>query len=279
VFETQLGSPCVYSSLSARALDASVVVGSKVGSDLRTSQLGSLEKAGVDTSYVHRIKGRTTAFRIDYENNVRSMWVISRCRPLTRRDLTNLPKSTSIHLGPILNEIPQPVAMWLTERGAVMSLDAQGFMRKTLRDGRVSRVVWRNRRLLNRLDVLKVSQNEAAVMLGEVLSIRKLKRLGPDVVLVTKAGSGTTMWSREQGLLEVPAFKTKVRDSTGSGDALVGAMLVTWARTGDLLWAVAVGSAVASFVVERVSPKNFGTSKLIEERAGVIVDRVKKIHS
>jgi sugar/nucleoside kinase (ribokinase family) len=207
------------------------------------------------------------------------MWTTSRCQPLTRSDLASFPQSSSLHLGPILNEIPQSLAVWLTGRDTITCLDPQGYLRRTLRDGRVARLKWRNDRLLRRLDVLKLSEDEAAVVLGRRLSARKLGTLGPEVILITKGGSGTTMWSKAEGMFRVPAFKTHVRDPTGAGDALVGAMLVTLARTGDLLWSVAVGSAVASFVVERVGPTNFGTAKQVQKRANVIVDGAFKVKS
>jgi len=269
---TQLGSPCLYTSLSARALGASVVVGSKVGNDLSKEQLRPLYRAGVNTNYIRRVEGRTTSFRIDYENGVRRMWTISRCPSLTREDVATLPPSKCLHLGPILSEIPNNVAMWLANRVEVSCLDAQGYLRKTLPDGRVQRVGWHDRRLLARLDVLKLSANEAALLLGEKPSQRRFSKLGPKVVLVTRAGAGTTVWSEEEGLFNVPAFETQVRDATGSGDALVGGMLVTWARTNDLLWSVAVGSAVASFVVERVRAKKFGTPRQIQKRANTLLN-------
>ena len=278
-FERQLGSPCVYASLGARALDASVVVGSKVGRDLTDDRLLWLKRQGVNVDYVRRINGSTTAFRINYQDCARTMWTEARCQSITRTDLANFPQSSSLHLGPILNEIPQSVALWLTERDTVACLDPQGFLRRTLRDGRVGRLKWRNTKLLKRLDVLKLSEDEAAVVLGRKLSTRKLMALGPRVVLITKGGSGTTIWSRENGMFRVPAFKTRVRDPTGAGDALVGAMLVIWARTGDLLWSVSVGSAVASFVVERVGPRAFGTVKQIQKRARVIFDGAFKVHN
>jgi sugar/nucleoside kinase (ribokinase family) len=278
LYKTQLGSPCVYASLGARALDASVVVGSKVGRDLTHDHLRWLRSQSVNTDYVHRTNGLTTAFKISYENGTRRMWTESKCQPITRRDLANFPQSSSLHLGPILNEIPQSVALWLTERDTITSLDPQGYLRRTLRDGRVGRLRWRNTRLLKRLDVLKLSEDEAQLVLGRKLSTRKLTSLGPKVILITKGGSGTTMWTKEQGAFRVPAFKTRVRDPTGAGDALVGTMLVTWVRTGDLLWSVAVGSAVASFVVERVGPTDFGTVKQVQKRARVILDGAFKVH-
>jgi len=278
MFETQLGSPCVYASLGARALGASVVVGSKVGRDLTDNHLRWLSRQRVNTDYVHRTNGRTTAFRISYENGTRSMCAESRCQPMTRSDLAELPQSTSLHLGPILNEIPQSVALWLSERDTTTCLDPQGYLRRTLRNGRVGRVRWRNTKLLKRLDVLKLSEDEARIILGRKFSIGKLTLLGPKIILITKGGLGTIMWTKEKGTFKIPAFKTLVRDPTGAGDSLVGAMLVTWARTGDLLWSVAVGSAVASFVVERVGPAEFGAESQIQKRARVILDGVSKVN-
>jgi sugar/nucleoside kinase (ribokinase family) len=147
-----------------------------------------------------------------------------------------------------------------------------------MRDGRVGKLKWRNTKLLTQLDVLKLSADEAQVVLGKKLSTRKLASLGPKVILITKGGLGTTMWTKEQGMFRIPAFKTRVRDPTGAGDALVGGMLVTWVRTGDLLWSVAVGSAVASFVVERVMPMDFGTIRQVQKRAYVILDGAFKTH-
>jgi ribokinase len=132
---------------------------------------------------------------------------------------------------------------------------------------------WLDRRLLKRLDVLKLSEQEASIVIGrDCASPRKLANLGPEVILITRAASGTVVWSKSLGMFNVPAFKTKVRDPTGAGDALVGALLVTWVKTGDLLWSAAVGSAVASFVVEKVGPANFGAPQEIRKRASVISD-------
>jgi sugar/nucleoside kinase (ribokinase family) len=107
----------------------------------------------------------------------------------------------------------------------------------------------------------------------------KLRALGPEIILITKGKAGTTVWSKDHGVYAVPAYKTRVRDPTGAGDALVGAFLVTWSQTGDLAWAVATGSAVASFVVETVGPANFGTLKQVKERAKIIFDAIVKMHN
>jgi len=270
---TQLGSPCVYAGLGAQALGASVVVGGKVGSDFVPSWLNWLKRKGLNVDYVKRSRGPTTAFRISYQDGARAMWALSRCSSLTRVELANLPASSAIHMGPILHEIPRTLALSLADRDAIVSLDPQGYLRQTLHDGRIRMSKWLDRRVLKKLDLLKLSEQEASVVIGsDFASPRKLATLGPEVILITRAASGTIVWSKRLGIFNVPAFKTKVRDPTGAGDALVGALLVTWVKEQDLLWSAAVGSAVASFVVEKVGPAKFGTPREIKMRASVIAD-------
>ena len=277
-YAPQMGSPCVYASLGARALDASVVVASKVGHDYGEGRLRWLGSRGVNIEHVRECNSQTTAFKIKYVNGRRFMWLASKCTPLTRRDLSELPESSAVHMGPILDEIPLSIAMTLTRRNSVTCLDPQGYLRRVLRDGEIRRSSLRNHVLLKHLDVLKVSEDEASALIGRSRTSHKLNSVGPEVILITKGKAGTLMWSKDRGVYRIPAYKTRVRDPTGAGDAFVGAFLVTWIRTGDLPWSAAIGSAVASFVVEKVGPANFGTSKQVEKRAKTIFDGIIRLH-
>ena len=277
-YAPQIGSPCVYASLGARALDASVVVGSKVGRDFGRERLLWLGSQGVAIDHVRECDSRTTSFKIKYVDGNRFMWAASKCASLTRLDLSDLPACSALHMGPILNEIPLSLAISLANRNSVTCLDPQGYLRHVLRDGRVQKSKWSNRALLKHLDVLKVSEDEASALIETRASL-KLRSLGPEIVLITKGKAGTTVWSKDHGVYAVPAYKTRVRDPTGAGDALVGAFLVTWSKTGDLVWSAAIGSAVASFVVEKVGPSNFGTRRQVEERAKTVFDGIVRMHS
>ena len=277
-YAPQMGSPCVYTSLGARALNASVIVASKVGHDFGRERLAWLGSQGVDVDHVQQSNSRTTSFKIKYVNDRRFMWAASKCAPLTRNDLFDLPDSSALHLGPILNEIPPSLAISLTNRNSVTCLDPQGYLRRVLHDGEIQRSRWRNRALLKHLDVLKASEDEASALIGGKASSLKLRALGPEIILITKGRAGTMLWSKDHGAYMIPAYKTRVRDPTGAGDALVGAFLVTWVHTGDLTWSAAIGSAVASFVVEKVGLSNFGTRKQVEKRAKTILDGIVKVH-
>jgi sugar/nucleoside kinase (ribokinase family) len=124
-----------------------------------------------------------------------------------------------------------------------------------------------------------MSEDEAATIIGRAASSFKLRALGPEIILITKGKAGTIVWSKDSGVYAVPAYKTRVQDPTGAGDALVGAFLATWVHTGDLTWSAAIGSAVASFVVEKVGPSNFGTPTRVERRATRIFDGIVRMQS
>jgi sugar/nucleoside kinase (ribokinase family) len=134
-----------------------------------------------------------------------------------------------------------------------------------------------NRRLLKRIAVLKVSESELPFISAGEHSLKKLKKLGPGIVLLTRGARGLTLWSEREGMFRIPAFETEVKDPTGAGDALAGAFLVTLARTGDLFWSASVGTALASFLVARTRALGFGTRRQIQRRALRIVDSISRM--
>jgi sugar/nucleoside kinase (ribokinase family) len=272
-----LGGPCVYSGLAARALEASVSVVSKVGSDFGNRRMLRLRSRGFSTNRIRLVGSSTTSFLLSYKDGHRRLEVRSHCEPIHDSDLAGLPSSRALHVGPVLNEIsPQQVSR-LAEKGVILSLDPQGYFRRILSDGLVRTQSWHNRLLLKKVTVLKISEEELTIINGKRHLIRKLSRLGPEIILLTKGKQGTIVWSENEGIFHVPVYRTVVKDPTGAGDALVGAFLVTWARTGDLLWSASVGSAVASFVVSKFGPTNFGSRRRIEHRANQILQSVETI--
>ncbi len=92
--------------------------------------------------------------------------------------------------------------------------------------------------LLRRTDVLVVNELEAAALLGldhtqtprsAETMIMQLAELGPDAVVITRGARGA-MGLDEKGHHQVPAPPVEVVDTTGAGDAFVGALAVGMAR-------------------------------------------------
>lgn len=113
--------------------------------------------------------------------------------------------------------------------------------------------------LLARTDVLVVNEHEAALLLGEPVgdgglapadAAARLRALGPGTAVVTLGGDGAYA---QDGAGEASARPPRVEvvDTTGAGDAFVGALAATLARGGTLAEAVEVAVVVGALAVTR----------------------------
>jgi len=116
-------------------------------------------------------------------------------------------------------------------------------------------------RILPRLDILTLNDEEARLLAGEhnlVKAGRAIIKMGPKVVLIKRGEYGVLQFSRER-MFAVPAYPLEeVLDPTGAGDTFAGGLMGYLARNGrfdesSLRTAVVYGSVMASFVVERFS--------------------------
>jgi sugar/nucleoside kinase (ribokinase family) len=122
-------------------------------------------------------------------------------------------------------------------------------------------------RLLERLDLLTVNDDEARMLTGEhnlVKAGRAILQMGPKSVLVKRGEYGVLQFSKE-GMFAVPAYPLEdVVDPTGAGDTFAGGMMGFLARQGRLTesilrTAVVYGTVMASYNVE-----NFSMDRLLE---------------
>jgi ribokinase len=112
-----------------------------------------------------------------------------------------------------------------------------------------------DRQLLSELDVLVVNEHEAADILGvddadPSGAVRELQRLGPKAVVVT-AGRGGAYFVFGDRFGHVAAEMVDVVDSSGAGDAFLGALATELSRHSDLVAAVAVANSVAAIAVQQ----------------------------
>ena len=116
-------------------------------------------------------------------------------------------------------------------------------------------------KLLPRLDILTVNDEEARMLSGEhnlVKAGRAILKMGPDTVLVKRGEYGVLQFS-QNSLFAVPAYPLEeVVDPTGAGDAFAGAFMGYIARHGHvtesiLRTAVLYGTVMGSYVVEQFS--------------------------
>ena len=124
--------------------------------------------------------------------------------------------------------------------------------------------------LMRRVDVLVANEGEAAWLSGDEVSspqealraAKNIRELGIEVVVVTLGPAGAVVVGDDLAV-HVPAPKVDVVDTTGAGDAFVGALAVSLALSLDLSEAVEMAVMAGSMTTQRVGaqplmPRRFG---------------------
>ena len=132
--------------------------------------------------------------------------------------------------------------------------------------------------LLPRVDCLVVNDSEARELSEEanlVTAARKIKNMGPKIVVVKKGEHGALLFA-DDTIFSVPAYPLEdIQDPTGAGDAFMGGFAGYLSGCAEinqdaLKSALVYGSATASFTVEHFGPEGLYdlTTPQIEKRIG-----------
>lgn len=92
--------------------------------------------------------------------------------------------------------------------------------------------------VIRKVSYLTPNQHEAALIFGEYQDVNDLLKQYPEKLIITQGSKGVITCLRSGEILEVPARKAAVADTTGAGDTLNGAFAVRIAhgdRIGDAL--------------------------------------------
>ena len=117
--------------------------------------------------------------------------------------------------------------------------------------------------VLKKVDVLLVNDGEARQLSGEfslVKAARKIMEMGPKFLIIKKGEHGALLF-HENHVFNAPALPLEeVFDPTGAGDTFAGGFIGHLAKTNDISFenmktAIIVGSAMASFCVEKFGPQ------------------------
>ena len=245
--KTLMGGVACYAAIAASRLGAKVKIFSRVGIDFPRSYLEILRKAGVDVSGVMiDPRSRNTCFKLDYTSGERVLKLTSRAEDLLVRTVSG----DAVYLGPVAWEITPATITDLIRSRDLTLLDPQGLMRIRREDGTIG---------LRKIDLdlrglwtLRISREEAEVLASSRdprIIVENLAQMGAENILLTLGKSGAIV-SYGSNRIKVPCFETFEVDSTGAGDVFGGAFLAEYLDTGDFRWAAAMGSAMASILVE-----------------------------
>jgi sugar/nucleoside kinase (ribokinase family) len=274
-----LGGSATYTSFSAKHLDASVSVISKVGANFPEAYLWWVEQEGISIKNVSRHPEQpTTSFELTYTKDFadRTLKLKSKGPPLSLEDLPKDFHARAVHLAPIDNEISYEVAEELKKCADIVSLDPQGLLRSFDAEGNVSDNFEVDNRIFSLINVLKASQSEIYTLTGEPElkpAIKAIHDVGVETVIVTMGAKGSVL-SVEGAQYNIPACQSDVLvDPTGAGDVFIGGFLTEYIQQKESLWCAAVGSAAASFVVEGLGPTYLGKKEDVYQRAQVLYEK------
>ncbi len=274
-----LGGSVAYASFAARRLNAAVSVVSKVGGDFPKAYLWWIEQEGINSSGIVRAKkAQTTRFELKYSNDLadRKLKLKSRAPDIAVGDLPNSLKSKVIHVAPVAGEIAYETVERLRGCADWLSLDLQGLVRSFDEQGNVSYGSLADKRVLDLANICKSSTSEikSATGLSSLKpAVKAVHDCGVETVIVTLGAKGALL-SVEESFYEIPACRSeRTVDPTGAGDVFAGSFLAEYVRGKDLLRCACVGSAAASFVVEKAGPTFFGEESEIHRRADMLYEK------
>ena len=138
--------------------------------------------------------------------------------------------------------------------------------------------------VLQKIDVLLVNDGEARQLSGEyslVKAARKILEMGPKFLIIKKGEHGALLFHKNHVFFAPALPLEEVFDPTGAGDTFAGGFIGHLAKTKDISFenmktAIIVGSAMASFCVEKFGPERIKeiTKADIDERLNEFVQLV-----
>jgi len=254
-----VGGAATYASLASSLYSPSRIV-AVVGEDFAENDIQALNKRGIDTDGVERVKGRTFRWAGRYDANLAGRTTLDTQLNVFANFRPKLPRSYASSEYVLLANIHPALQLEVldqVDRPKVVFADTMNFWI----DGEPDLLA----KVLSRVDVLVINDEEARQLSG-AYPLTKAARLilhrGPKRLIIKRGEHGALLVD-EAGMFWVPALVLDdVVDPTGAGDTFAGALIGHLAASGDLSpeglrKSLFVGAAVASFCVQAV-----GTAKL-----------------
>mgnify|MGYP003583415507 FL=1 len=259
-----VGGSATYVAYSASNFVHDVKQVSIIGNDFDDATIADLEKRGVTTEGVERVADKPSFFwsgRYHMDMNSRDtlvtdLNVLADFNPVIPDSYQG---AEFLMLGNLDPKIQQSVIKQLKVRPKLIVLDTMNFWMDIALDALHD--------TLKLVDVLMVNDSEARQLTGEyslVKAAKKVLSMGPKYLIIKKGEHGALLFHGNQ-VFFAPALPLEdVFDPTGAGDTFAGGFIGYIAKTKDISFenmktAIIVGSAMASFCVEK-----FGPSRLQE---------------
>ena len=252
-----------------------------IGYDFPTEELDEMKKRGVNIDGVEMVSDKKSFFwsgkyHMDMNSRdtlITDLNVLEDFNPIVPDTYQD---SEFLMLGNLMPKLQLSVIQQMKVRPKLIVMDTMNFwMDIALEDLKI---------VLKEVDVLLVNDAEARQLSGEVSLVkaaRKIMEMGPRFLIIKKGEHGALLF-HENHVFFAPALPLEeVFDPTGAGDTFAGGFIGHLAKTKDISFenmktAIIVGSALASFCVEKFGPDRMKeiTKSDIDQRIAQFVDLV-----
>ena len=279
--EKIVGGSAIYIAYSASHLAQPIQQISIVGNDFPQEEMEDLKKRNVQLEGVEIVPGEKSFFFIlkyfFYMNSrdtlITDLNVLANFNPKVPEEYQG---SQFLMLGNLMPGLQISVIQQLRSRPKLIVLDTMNFWMETAMEDL--------KKVLGMVDVLMINDSEARQLTGEfsiVKSAHKILQMGPKFLVIKKGEHGALLF-HENHVFFAPALPLEeVFDPTGAGDSFAGGFIGHLAKTKDISFenmktAIIVGSALASFCVEKFGPQRLKeiTKKDIDGRLAEFVQLV-----
>ena len=276
-----IGGSATYVAYAAANFIQPIQQISIVGNDFPQEEMDELTRRGVELDGVEIVKDKKSFFwsgKYHLDMNTRDtlvtdLNVLEDFNPIVPDSYQG---AEFLMLGNLMPKLQMSVINQLKKRPKLIVMDTMNFWMDVAMDDLKD--------LLQNVDVLLVNDGEARQLSGEISLVKaakKIMEMGPGFLIIKKGEHGALLF-HEDHVFFAPALPLEeVFDPTGAGDTFAGGFIGHLAKTRDISFdnmktAIIVGSAMASFCVEKFGPERLKeiTKADIDERIGQFVQLV-----
>lgn len=254
-----IGGSATYAAYSAAYSYQPIQQISIVGGDFPQEEMDELQSRGVNCEGVEIVKDGKSFFwsgRYHLDMNSRDsliteLNVLEQFNPVVPASYQG---AEYLLLGNLMPSLQKQVIQQMNERPKFIVMDTMNFWMDIAMD--------ELKEVLTMIDALVINDGEARQLSGEhslVKAAKAIMGMGPKYLVIKKGEHGALLF-QDNKVFSAPALPLEdVFDPTGAGDSFVGGFIGHLAKTGDISFenmktAVIVGSAMASFCVEKFGP-------------------------
>jgi len=254
-----VGGAATYAAYAASNFIKPINQVSIVGYDFAKEEMDELKKRGVNLEGVEVVKDKKSFFwsgRYHLDMNTRDTLVtdLNVLADFNPKIPDSYQGSEFVMLGNVLPSLQISVVQQLKTRPRLIAMDTMNFWMDNALDDL--------KKLLTMVDVLLVNDSEARQLSGQfslVKAAKEIQKMGPKYLVIKKGEHGALLFHKDQVFFAPALPLEEVFDPTGAGDTFAGGFIGHIAQTKDVSFenmktAIIVGSAMASFCVEKFGP-------------------------